>query len=295
MNSKASFGQAAGARSLIERYSLETTTRPRAIAEALDSLIPSGTSIYITAIPGVTTDEVVGAAVRLRRGGLNPVPHVAARSLETPAALQTLLARLTAEAGIDQVLLIGGDIDVPRGPFACALDILRSGVLQRFDIRRIGVAGHPEGHPRIAGAILDAALAAKIEEAQRIGIAIQVVTQFCFSAQPIGDWIARFSERFPEVPIHVGLAGPAAITTLLKYAVACGIGASMRALRSNRGLGRLLTETDPSSIIDELVRSEALASRIAEFHFFPFGGIRRTSQFIRQLPARYQSAGATVD
>jgi methylenetetrahydrofolate reductase (NADPH) len=130
--------------------------------------------------------------------------------------------------------------------------------------------------------------------AKKTGRAVHVVTQFCFSAQPIGDWIGRFAERFPDVPIHVGLAGPAAIATLLKYAVACGIGSSMRALRNNRGLGRLLTETDPSGIIDDLVRSEATMSRIAELHFFPFGGMRRTYQFIRQLPARYRSADATT-
>ena len=278
----ASLGPQLPTGSVFKNYSLETTTRLRSIEETLSSNIPAGTSIYITALPGITADEVVGAALRLWRGGLNPVPHLGARYFQTRSSLLTLLERLTAEAGVNQVLLIGGDIDPPNGPFASALDVLRAGIFDRCGIRRMGFAGYPEGHPRIDGAILDASLAAKIEEARKIGIEAYVVTQFCFSAQPIGNWLARFSERFPEVPVHIGLAGPAAITTLLKYAVSCGIGTSLRAPRSNRNFARLLTEVDPSAVIDDLVRHKAIASRIAQFHFFPFGGIRRTLDFIRQ-------------
>jgi methylenetetrahydrofolate reductase (NADPH) len=289
MNSKnfsrvASSGQANSTEAILDRFSLETTTRRRPVEETLSSELPKGTSIYITALAGITTDEVVGTVRLLRQAGLNPVPHLGARYFETGASLLSLLERLRT-AGVDQVLLIGGDVKATNGPFTSAHDVLCTGILEHHGIRRVGFAGYPEEHPRIDSSILDEALATKIEKAKKIGLEPYVVTQFCFSSHPIKDWLVKFWARFPEVPVHVGLAGPAAITTLLKYAVSCGIGPSFQALRNNRHFGRLLTEADPSAIIDDLVGDEAIASRIAQFHYFPFGGIRRTSSFIRQLSA----------
>jgi len=268
---------------VLSTFSLETTTRQKSVEEAVGSQLPHGTNVYITALPGVSEDELVAAAVRLRQAGLNPVPHLGARYFESRAALEQLLHRLTETAAVEQVLLIAGDIDRANGPFASALDVLRSGALARHGIRRVGIAGYPEGHPRISAEVLGEALAAKIAAARELGLSVYVVTQFCFSAQPICGWVEWFSERFPDVPVHVGLTGPAAITTLLKYAASCGIGASVRALRRNVGIGRLLTETDPSSIIDDLTRRDAIAAHIAQYHFFTFGGVRRTSEFVRRL------------
>lgn len=269
--------------SALNTFSLETTARPEAIDEAIRSQLARGTSVYITALPGASPEHVVAAAARLRRAGLRPVPHLAARHFESLNCLERLLEKLTAKADVDQVLLIGGDIDRANGPFACALDVLRSEILIRHGVHHVGLAGYPEGHPRISIDALREALATKIIVARGLGLAVHVVTQFCFSAPPISNWLGQFWARFPGLPVHVGLAGPAAVTTLLKYAATCGIGASVRALRRNIGIGKLLTEAGPSTIIRDLIQDEATASRIAQFHFFTFGGIHRTSEFVRKF------------
>jgi methylenetetrahydrofolate reductase (NADPH) len=182
-------------------------------------------------------------------------------------------------------LLIGGDVDRARGPFASSLDVLQSGALSRHGIRRIGLAAYPEPHPRIPAIVLEDALAAKIARARDAGIAVHVVTQFCFSPEPIRAWLDRFSQRFPDIPAHVGLAGPARIGTLLKYGLACGIGPSLRALRRTAELGKLATQTDAAPIVMALLQDRAARSRIAQFHFFTFGGVGRTAEWLRDLVA----------
>jgi methylenetetrahydrofolate reductase (NADPH) len=265
---------------LLRQSSFETTARPRSVAETVDTPLAPGTSVYITALSGIGQEAVVAAALRLRQAGLNPVPHLAARFYARADALDALLRRLTGEAGVSDVLVIGGDIDHVAGPFASSLALLESGALLRHGIRRIGIAGYPEAHPRIPADALDTALAAKIAYAKEAGFAVRVVTQFCFAPEPIRHWLERFSAQFPGIPVHVGVAGPARISTLLKYSMACGIGPSLRALQRNRGLGKLLVDADPGAIVDALAPLEL---SIAQFHFFPFGGIRRTAQWVRDL------------
>ncbi len=267
---------------LLLRSSFETTARPQSVAETIDAPLPRDASVYITALPGIGQDAVVAAAIRLRQAGLNPVPHLAARSYARADALDALLRRLTGEAGVSDLLVIGGDIDRAAGPFTSSLDLLESGALERHGIRRVGIAGYPEAHPRIPAEALEAALAAKIAYAKAAGIAVRVVTQFCFAPEPIRHWLKGFSARFPDIPVHVGVAGPARVSTLLKYSIACGIGSSLRALQRNRGLGKLLVEADPAALLHALAPSE---QSISQFHFFPFGGIHRTAQWVRDLAA----------
>jgi len=262
------------------------------VEEAAAASLPRGASVYITALPGDDADAVVGAAARLRRAGLNPVPHLGARYLASEQVLDALLRRLTAEAGVSQVLVIGGDTDHVSGPFASSLDLLRAGALSRHGIRRIGLAGYPEPHPRIAAAVLDAALADKISHAQKDGAEVYVVTQFCFSPDPIRTWVLRFARRFPGVPVQVGLAGPAHIATLLKYGLACGIGPSLRALRRNPSLGRLAAEASPAPIIEALAQDPTLAPHVSQFHFFTFGGVRRTAAWIRDFASHHRTVQA---
>jgi methylenetetrahydrofolate reductase (NADPH) len=265
---------------LLSSCSLETTATVRAVAAICDVQLPRGTAIYITALPGNAPDAVIAAAVRLRAVGLEPVPHIAARHYESGEVLDQTLARLTEEAGIRRVLAIGGDVDRPRGPFASSREVIETGLLERHGITHVGIAGYPEGHPRIAPMVLDQELALKIESLRASGLTPHIVTQFCFEAEPIAALIARCAARFPDVPVHVGLAGPAKLSTLLKYAVSCGIGNSLRALRRNASFGKLLTESDPEPILEALVQA---APPIAHLHLFPFGGIERTAEWISVL------------
>jgi methylenetetrahydrofolate reductase (NADPH) len=264
---------------LIAGCSLESTAHQRSIAEACTAPLAQGTSVYVTALPGDGPGAMIEAATRLRRVGLEPVPHLGARYFAGTAELDTCLARLVAEAGVRQVLAIGGDIDRPRGSFASSRDLIMTGLLEKHGIARVGLAAYPEGHKRIPARLLDEELAAKIAMLRERSLAPYVVTQFCFEAGPIEKFLTRFATDFPTVPVHVGLAGPAKVSTLLKYAATCGIGTSLRALSRRMSLGKLLTESGPEPIIAALARNTHTSRQIARLHFFTFGGIRRTAEW----------------
>jgi methylenetetrahydrofolate reductase (NADPH) len=88
------------------------------------------------------------------------------------------------------------------------------------------------------------------------------------------------------LPVIVGLAGPATPATLTKFALRCGIGNSMRSLRSQIGrFGRLLTDTGPDDVMRGLQSApEAATAPIAGFHLFPFGGLRKAGGWLRGYP-----------
>ena len=181
--------------------------------------------------------------------------------------------------------MIGGDVDRARGPFASSLELLQTGLLEKVGIRRVGLAAYPERHPRISSSVLDEVLATKIDWLHKAGLSAYVITQFCFSAQPILDWLSRFPLHFARIPVHVGLAGPAGVSTLLKYGLSCGVGPSLRALRRNKRLGKLLYEVDPAPIMRAIAQDQAASEYVTQFHFFTFGGVRRTAESIQEMAA----------
>lgn len=268
---------------LLAGCSLESTAHQRSIAEACTASLAQGTDVYVTALPRDAPGAMIEAAIRLWKAGLNPVPHLGARYFAGATELDACLARLVAEAGVRQVLAIGGDIDRPRGSFASSRDLIMTGLLEKHGIARVGLAAYPEGHKRIPSKLLDEELAAKIAMLRERGRAPYVVTQFCFEAGPIEKFLTRFATDFPKVPVHVGLAGPAKVSALLKYAAACGIGTSLRALSRRMSLGKLLTESGPEAIIGALACNTDTSRQIARLHFFTFGGIRRTAEWAATL------------
>src|SRR5262252_1486901 len=163
--------------------SLELSSRNPEEIDACVGLLEPGTAVYISFPPGQTYHGTVALAARLARAGFRPVPHVAARRIASREALDDYLARVAGEAGVSCALVIGGDSERRGGAFDSSLALLETGLFQRYGIVRIGVAGYPEGHPRIAPAALEEALAAKQEYARRAGLEIGVVTQFCFDGE----------------------------------------------------------------------------------------------------------------
>ena len=250
--------------------------------EVLAAPLAPGTAVYITWLPGDSPALRLEAAKALRGAGLRPVPHIAARYLEDADAVHDLLGRLSHEAGVDQILLIGGDVERPRGPFRSGLDLLDAVPLEAFGIRRVGLPAYPEGHPRIPGSVLERALSAKVARLRASGIVPYVVTQFCFEAAPVLAWLTRFRTRGCDVPVHLGLAGPARISTLLKFAATCGIGASLRALRRNAGLTRILTEAGPEPIL-RAIAADPRRAEVTRLHVFTFGGIARSASWLRDI------------
>lgn len=275
---------------MLRDYSVELVpSAPKLIQSAIEHL-PPRTLVSLTWVPGSNPIDMVAPAARLRRAGLFVMPHVGARHLQSRKQLEELAARLVGEAGVERVLIIGGDRSKPAGPFDSSLDVMRSGVFQRVGILRMAIAGFPEGNPHISPATLDAALAAKVTFAQREGIRLSLVTQFCFTAEPILSWLRGLRERGIDVPVRVGLAGPAGVITLLRYAVRCGVGNSMRVLTENPAFAKALLDRGPEPILREMAAAVDPGSwerlGITGFHFYLFGGLNRTLDWIASQQSR---------
>jgi methylenetetrahydrofolate reductase (NADPH) len=260
---------------LMAGFSIEAT-RPSAADIAAVGVLARGTRVYLSAVPNRPADESLAAAVQIRAAGLEPVPHVAVRNFASAEALDTFLARLNGEAGVETVLVIAGD-RAERGPFRGALDVIDNGVLRRRGIRRIGIAGYPQGHPRIGNDALNRALADKIAAADATGLAVEIVTQFCFDAGAILDFVARVRGFGFEHAVRVGLAGPTSLTALMRYAGRCGVRASAQGLARRSGLMRqMFALTTPDDLIRTL--ADAAPADIVP-HFFSFGGIPATARW----------------
>ena len=264
---------------LLRGFSVEATCPTDADIAALRGM-PRGTRIYISAVPGRAAEEITDAAMRLRAAGFEPVPHVAVRNFQTTGALDGFLARLNGEARVQRVLVIAGDQDA-HGAFRGAIDAIDSGVFRRRGMRSVGIAGYPQGHPRISDGELMRAMSEKIAAAEATGLTVEIVTQFCFDARAILDYAAKLRAFGLEQPIRVGLAGPSNIGTLLRYASRCGVQASAQALVRRTGLiRRAFSQAAP----DEIARTLADAGpKGVSVHFFSFGGLAATARWTRAV------------
>ena len=266
---------------LVAASSIEVSPHDDFAGERLRELLDPGRTVFVNHPGSVTHHDIVAACARLRRAGFNPVPHVAVRRLASFTQANDFLQRAAADADVKGALIIGGDPDHPVGPFPDAYDLLASGLVGRHGLREVAFAGYPEGHPRIASRALDEALRAKVDLARRQGLEVSLVTQFGFEAAPILRWIGALRTQNIVCPIRIGIAGPATVATLAKFAVRCGIGASLRALaRGHTAFARILAEAGPDALIGALVAEEDLRCPIDHLHVFTFGGIRRTAEWI---------------
>ena len=276
---QASSGKLAG---LLSSASVEVSSRGHQLQELRDKFA-RGTDVTITFLPGDNYRHNVETASALRRAGYNPVPHIAAREMPSREALDDFLARARGEADVTRVVLIAGDLALAKGPFRSSLDVCASGLIEARGVLSVSVAGHPEGHPYLSAANAFKVLEAWRDWGQLTKIRVDVVTQFCFESAPILGWIGELDARGMGLPVIVGLAGPATPATLTKFALRCGIGNSMRSLRSQIGrFGRLLTDTGPDDVMRglQLAPKDATAP-IAGFHLFPFGGLRKAGEWLR--------------
>ena len=273
---------------LAARYSLEVSSRSARDLDACLTHLEKGSDVYINFIAGDDLGAKVRCAAALRASGFRPVPHIGARHLKSAAALDDLVARLAGEAGVDRALLIAGDAAAPAGPFESSVAVLASGVLQRHGFRAAGFAGYPEGHPRIAPAALKRALAEKLRRAAEQGIEPYIVTQFCFEPAALTAWLAAVRADGVTIPVRIGLAGPANVATLVRFAIRCGVTNSIRALtaRADRFL-RLVSDSAPDALVrgigEAAATDPALLAGVAGLHFFPFGGVAKTARWANAL------------
>jgi methylenetetrahydrofolate reductase (NADPH) len=271
---------------LLAAASVEISSHGHQLAE-LREQFTAGTDVTITFLPGDNFRSNVETAMALRRAGFNPVPHIAAREIPSREGLNDFVARLRSEADVRRVLLIAGDVAAAKGPFKSSRDVAATGLLQAHGITRVSIAGHPEGHPYLDEAAMFISLACWRDWSRAAGVRVDIVTQFCFEAAPILKFMGELQGRNIDLPVIVGLAGPATPATLTKFALRCGIGNSMRALRGQIGrFGRLLVDTGPDDVMHGLeVAPRAATASIAGFHIFPFGGLRKARNWLRDYPA----------
>ena len=273
---------------LLAGYSTETTPGHAARIPSYTALLSPGRQVNVTFLPGSNFADTVETTRRLKREGFRPVPHLAARSIPSAAALDDMLARLQAEVGVDEVLAIGGGVDRPVGKLTSTMEMLDTGLFERHGIRRIGIAGHPEGTPDIPADAVAEALAAKQDYARATGAEVTIVTQFCFEATPVIEWSLRLARQGIDLPIRVGVPGPATIKALLNYARLCGIGPSVRVLRRQAlSITKLMTVSAPARLVTELAlyRAQHPESAIAGVHVYPLGGLGRISQWLDAIQA----------
>jgi len=268
---------------LLRGHSIELNPSGAQTLQVAAERLDPGTEVSLAWIPGSNPMDMIAPAASLKRAGHLPMPHVGARHLESAAQLQRLAERLK-DAGVDRILIIGGDRAAPAGPYDSSLAVMQAGAFQRVGITRMAVGGFPEGNPHIPEKILDEALQAKVSFARMEGLRLSIITQFCFKAEPVIAWVRAVRARGIEVPIRVGLAGPASLLTLMRYAVRCGVGNSLHVLMENPSFARILTERGPEPIIRDLAASMADGDGkrlgIAGLHFYVFGGFKKTMDWI---------------
>ncbi len=284
-NTQAETGILEGVGELAAGASIEVAPRQILGEETvLTALLPVATQVYVPFLPKSDFGETIRACRALVCEGFDPVPHIAARGVESREQLRDWLAELQ-DIGVDALMLIAGDRGAPAGPFADTLAIFESGMLESHGFHRIGVAGHPEGHPAADAVALDHALRIKLEYARANATDMWLVSQFAFGSAQVIAWLERLRSNGLEVPVRVGVPGPASLKTLFAYAAYCGVEASARVIARRPGAARLLARWTPDGLVQDLgyYRLNHPGSLLAGIHLFSFGGLAQTAHWLAGL------------
>lgn len=267
-------------------WSIEVTPTGATKIDSFADCLAPGTTVNVTFLPGSDPMDTVAVAQRLHNDGMKPVPHLAARSLKDADQLDALLSAFTKQAGVSEVLVIGGGVDNPVGQFTSSIEVLNTGLIQKYGINDIGVAGHPEGSPDISDDEIVEALALKNELAKRDGLNLYIETQFCFEADIVLAWEKSIRAAGNNLPIRVGIPGPATIKTLFRFAQVSGIGPSMRFIaKQAKNVAKLMTVQSPHILLDDLAEGMEADQdcMIKHFHFYPFGGFAKTAAYAQAI------------
>ncbi|MGA8259657.1 MAG: methylenetetrahydrofolate reductase [Arenicellales bacterium] len=265
--------------------SIELSPKQAVESTELRGLFPRGVRVYMTDIGTDTSRTIAAGAARLADLGYVAVPHFASRRLTSHKDLEARIRMLAEEANVGDVLVIGGGLDRPAGEFTSTMDVLETGLFDKYGIKRIGVAGHPEGSPDFSKDAAEEALRFKQEFAKRTDAEMRIVTQFGFDAPGFIRWADGLRNAGIELPVHLGVAGPAKVTTLVKFAVMCGVGASVQFIkRRAASLGTMVKGFDPEEIVKPIeahVR-DSEQTPIEQIHVFAFGGIKKAAEWLKE-------------
>ncbi len=279
----------------ISAFSLEVSAKAMSALRAEADRVPRGTVISLPYLASEDDDARLTAARTVRALGLEPMPHLSARRVESRAALERFLERAAGDAGVERCLLIAGDLATPAGPFADSASIIQTGLLEQYGIKVVGIGGHPEGHPAMSSEERWQVLQRKCQGIETRGMAPVIVTQFAFDADLVLAWLDALRTRGITVPVLVGVPGPASISRLLRYAAMCGVGASASMLaRYGISIGRLLGTAGPEVFVDRLVKGLTSAHGPVSPHFYPFGGVAPSLDWMARYRQRISSARSVI-
>ena len=275
-------------RNMVDGYSLEMTAKELDGLREAAPLIRPNTQVAVTFLPGEEMEQRVEAAKLVRELGFEPIAHLSARRLTSKEELDSYLARITAEAGVKRVFLIAGDPPEPEGPFADSLQVIESGLLEKHGITIAGVGGHPEGHPNVSKADVWVWMEKKIAALRERGIVPLVVTQFAFDDDANVEWVGEKRARGIDVPVRLGVPGPAGIKRLLGFAKRCGVGASANVMKKyGVSLTNLIGSAGPDKLVDSLDRKLGDEHGRVRLHFYPFGALTASAEWINKYDAKH--------
>jgi len=270
----------------LQGYSIEVMPRTAAKVDDFREYLPQDTRVYIAHIEGTPIEEMVSTAKRLSTEGYAVMPHFPARIIKDTATLREWISMYQGEAGVDQALLLAGGVTNPHGDFQDSMQLLETGAFGDAGFKRLHVAGHPEGNKDIDpdGGMtnVDSALRWKQAFSETNDADMAIATQFCFEAGPVIEWAESLVQAGITLPVHIGVAGPAKLQTLIKFSIACGVGASLRVLqRRAKDLTKLLLPFTPDEFLTDLAAHKAANPdfNITDVHFFPLGGIKTNANW----------------
>lgn len=281
-------------------YSIEIMPKVAAKIDDFQALLPAGAQVYVAHIDGTPIDDMARTVERLSAAGFDATPHVPARTVRDAADLDDRLARY-AGAGARAALAIAGGVDKPAGDFADSMAMLETGLFDKHGFARISVAGHPEGNKDIdpdgSRANVAAALQWKQAFSERTDAELSIATQFLFEAGPAIRWAEELAAAGVSMPVHLGVAGPAKLNTLIKYAVACGVGPSLRVLKRRAlDMSKLLLPFEPTEFLEQVAayKADSPQSLVVKAHFFPLGGFAKAAEWANERIAAGEAEGAAL-
>ena len=274
---------------LIKNFSIEVMPRTLGKLENIENLWPKKTRVYIAHLEGTTIEDMLVTAKKIKSASFIPMPHFPARIIKDNKVLEDWINRYS-EIGVKEALLLAGGVDRPLGNLSNSMELLSTGLFEKYGFERLHVAGHPEGNKDIDpnGSDINVmnALKWKQDYSKDTNAKISIATQFLFESKPVIDWANKILSNGITLPINVGIAGPAKLQTMIKFAIACGVGPSLRVLeRRAKDITKLLFPFEPTNILTELAdyKESNPNTNIEGIHFFPLGGIEKSSDFIKNI------------
>ena len=275
-------------KSFLDDFSIEVMPRTASKIESFKEILPQNTRVYIAHIEGVPIEEMVETAKRISGEGFAVMPHFPARIIKDQNTLEDWINRYQNEAGIEQALLLAGGVTNPHGDYTSSMQLVETELFEKYNFKHLHFAGHPEGNkdidPDSSNKNIDQALSWKQKFKERTDINLALTTQFCFEASPVIEWADSLIKNGIDIPVHIGVAGPAKLQTLIKFSIACGVGPSLRVLQKRaKDVKKLLLPFEPNDFLETLAEHKKAnpSFNITNVHFFPLGGINVNASWIK--------------